>query len=189
MNLFKSMNLFKLTILAALMAVTTAMKAQGFLGQLETEAEGQGTITVDQDSRLTDILNGMVVIPSSASTHHTAATLTTESKVKQESTEMGGRSAGVHTKARGYRIQVFFGTNQRSDQTKAQQTGTRVTRQFPELRAYTSFESPHWRCRVGDFIRREDANQYMRKLRSKGFTEAMVVQSEIFVSADQIQNR
>ena len=168
------------------MVVSAAMKAQGFVSQLETESEGQGKVTVTQDSRLTDILNATTVVPSTVSSSRPTINLTTESKVKQDGGELGGRSAGVHQKARGYRIQVYFGANQRSDQTKAQQAGTRVTRQFPELRAYTSFESPHWRCRVGDFTHRDEANAYMRKLKARGFSEAMVVQSEIYVSADQI---
>lgn len=183
------MKIFKLICLVAIMVASTTMKAQGFLRQLETEAEGQGKVTVEQDSRLTDIINAVTIIPSSVTTAHHASIPTTEAKVKQDGADINGRSAGLHQKARGYRIQVYFGSNQRADQTKAQQAGTRVSRQFPELRAYTSFVSPHWRCRVGDFTRREEANNYMRKLKARGFGEAMVVPSEIYVSAEQLNNR
>ncbi|MCQ2132636.1 MAG: SPOR domain-containing protein [Bacteroidaceae bacterium] len=183
------MKIFKLLCLVAIMVASTTMKAQGLFRQLETEAEGDGKVTVEQDSRLTDIINAVTIIPSSVTTAHHASIPTTEAKVKQDGADINGRSAGLHQKARGYRIQVYFGSNQRADQTKAQQAGTRVSRQFPELRAYTSFVSPHWRCRVGDFTRREEANNYMRKLKARGFGEAMVVPSEIYVSAEQLNNR
>ena len=91
-------------------------------------------------------------------------------------------------RVKGYRIQVFFGSNQRSDQTKAQQVGSKLTHSFPELRAYTSFESPHWRCRVGDFTNREEANSYLRKIKARGFSEAIIVRSEIYVSRDHIRH-
>ena len=98
-----------------------------------------------------------------------------------------GEAAGLHQKVRGYRVQVYFGGNQRSDQTQAQRIGTRVMGMFPELRAYTSFVSPHWICRIGDFITYEDASAYMRKIKSRGISEAMVVKSEIYVTVDQLK--
>jgi hypothetical protein len=88
---------------------------------------------------------------------------------------------------RGYRVQVFFGGSQRSEESQAKKVGSRVTSMFPELRAYTSFASPHWRCRVGDFTKHEDATAYMHKIKAKGISEAMVVKSEIYVTADQLK--
>ena len=73
------------------------------------------------------------------------------------------------------------------DQTQAQRIGTRVMGMFPELRAYTSFVSPHWICRIGDFTTYEDASAYMRKIKSRGISEAMVVKSEIYVTVDQLK--
>lgn len=180
------MKIFQYICFVIFMVASTTMKAQNIISQLEAEGEGLGIIEIQQDERLTDILNGLTIIPSTVSTGHQGIHLTTEGKLGQDGESMT-RTSGVHQKARGYRVQVFFGTNQRADQTKAQQMGNKVTRQFPELRAYTSFESPHWRCRVGDFTNRNDASNYMRRLKAKGFSEAMVVQSEIYVSADQLR--
>ena len=94
---------------------------------------------------------------------------------------MGAITEGRRMKVRGYRIQVYWGGSQRFDQTKAIRAGSRVTSMFPELQAYTTFESPHWRCRVGDFRERKEAADYLAKLRKAKIEGAMVVKSEILV--------
>lgn len=170
------------------MAACSAMKAQtSFMDQLEKHVAGQGVIEVEQDPRLTEIINGDVVVPSSLATTSKIDAITTESKVKQDADEIRGKSSGMHEKVRGYRVQVYFGGNQRADQEKAQRIGNKVENMFPELRAYTTFESLHWRCRMGDFTNYEDASAYMHKIKAKGIAGAMVVKSEIYVSVDQIQ--
>lgn len=180
------MKVYSLAVLA-FMVGTTAMKAQNsFTQQLEQDVEGQGTIILEQDPRLTEIVNGEVVVPSSV-TITKATSISTESKVKQDTDLSGIRAAGMHYKVRGYRVQVYFGGNLRSDQTKAQQAGAKATSAFPELRAYTTLSSPHWRCRVGDFATRDEATAYMRKLKARGFSEAIVVTSEIYVTKQQIR--
>lgn len=177
---------FSLIVFVFMVAGATVKAQTNFINQLQTEIEGQGIISVDQDPRLTQIADAEELIPSTIATSK-ATSIATESKVKQDAEGPGARAAGLHQKVRGYRVQVYFGGNLRSDQTKAQQVGTKVQSQFPELRAYTSFESPHWRCRVGDFTTHEDAAAYLRKLKARGFNEAMVVKSEIYVSRDQLR--
>ena len=168
--------------------IPAAMSAQErFTDRLQQEVEGQGVITLDQDPLLTDILNGDILVPSSVATTTKVAAITTETKVRQYTDDLHGKVSGMHQKVRGYRVQVYFGGNQRANQTQAQKVGTRVTGMFPELRAYTTFESPHWRCRVGDFITYDDASAYMHKIKAKGIAEAMVVKSEIYVTTEQLK--
>lgn len=175
-------------IVLVFMVATATMKAQTFTSKLLSEVEGQGSFDIEQDPRLTAIVNGEEVVPSSLATTSKVATITTENKVRQDADDLRGKSAGMHQKVRGYRVQVFFGGNQRADQTQAQRVGTRVMGMFPELRAYTSFVSPHWICRVGDFTKYEDASAYMHKIKARGVSEAMVVKSEIYVTVDQLNN-
>lgn len=143
-----------------LMAVT--MQAQGFVEHLESDQTGQGRVTLIQDERLTAILNGQSL---------------REEVKKDEDFDM---QKGRLKKVRGYRVQMFWGNSSRADQQKADRIGTQVSTIFPELKYYTSFDSPHWRCRVGDFITREEANKYLSKLRRIS-KDAMIVRSEIFV--------
>ncbi|MBO4565056.1 MAG: SPOR domain-containing protein [Bacteroidaceae bacterium] len=171
------------------MVATATMKAQTtFVERVQSEVEGQGMFEVEQDPRLTAIVNGEEVVPSSIATTSKVSAITTENKVRQDADDLRGKASGLHQKVRGYRVQVFFGGSQRSEESQAKRVGTRVTSMFPELRAYTSFASPHWRCRVGDFIKHEDATAYMHKIKARGISEAMVVKSEIYVSADQLKN-
>lgn len=175
-------------VIIALMVSLQTMRAQtGFIRRLEASADGQGRVEVEQDSRLDAILNGELVVPSNVSTTSKVSTIATEVKVAQEADELSGRASGMHQKIRGYRVQVYFGGNQRTNQTQAQKVGAKVMTMFPELRSYTTFESPHWRCRVGDFITYDDAAAYMHKIKSKGISEAMVVRSEIYVTPDQLK--
>lgn len=145
--------------------------AQSFTDNLTRKVEGQGEVAITQDQRITDLINGNGTVESSSTS---TAERTTGSN---DDTTPTGRK----TKVRGFRIQVYWGGSQRTDQSKAQTAGLKVTTSFPELQAYTSFDSPHWRCRVGDFLTREDANEYLHKLREAGLAaEAIVVSSEVY---------
>jgi hypothetical protein len=77
---------------------------------------------------------------------------------------------------------VYWGGSTRTDQTNAQRAGTRVATIFPELSVYTTFESPNWRCRVGDFVTRKEADDYLDKLKSARLAQgAIIVKSEVYV--------
>lgn len=182
------MKVLSLAVLTFVVAAATTKAQTGFIDRLEAHVEGQGDIKVDQDPRLTDIVNGVVVVPSSLATTSKVNAITTESKVRQDNDDIvRNKESGMHRKVRGYRVQVYFGGNQRADQMKAQKIGEKVTSMFPELRAYTTFESLHWRCRIGDFINREDASAYMHKIKAKGIDGAMVVRSEVYVPKDEVR--
>ena len=85
-------------------------------------------------------------------------------------------------KARGYRIQVYWGGSTRTDEANAKRAGAKVTTLFPELQAYTTFESPNWRCRVGDFVTRQEASDYLSKLKEARLAkDAIIVKSEVLI--------
>lgn len=181
-----------LAILLCMPFLALAVCAQSFTRHLQEPVQGQGKVVINHDARLDSIVNGLIYVPSkseiktkveSKQSIQESMHKSTQSKVS-EALPIGQviSGASVRERVKGYRIQVFFGGNQRKDQTKAQQLGAKVQSRYPELRAYTSFESPHWRCRVGDFKTQEEAAPYVRKLRSSGYCpDATVVRSEIFV--------
>lgn len=128
-----------------------------------TAKNGKATVTVNQDSRLTQFVNGDYYDPNEKE-------VVEVEKVLQKQ------------KVRGYRIQVYWGGNKQTEKSKAQQAGYKVTAAFPELEAYTSFESPHWRCRVGDFTNQHEAAAYLAKIKkAKVAQDAIVVKSEIYM--------
>lgn len=63
--------------------------------------------------------------------------------------------------APGYRIQVYVG-NQRQE---ADATKLLVYQNFPELSPYISYTQPTYKLKVGDFMRRMDAERYYASIR------------------------
>ena len=63
--------------------------------------------------------------------------------------------------APGYRIQVYVGTQrQQVDDAKLI-----ITQNFPELNPYLSYNQPTYKLKVGDFMRRLDAERYYSAIR------------------------
>ena len=143
---------------------TITMSAQDFIDHLTRKEAGQGTVTVHQDSLLDDIVNGK------------------KQYVPEKKDTPSLQASGKRMKARGYRIQVYWGGSARTEEANAKRAGARVTSLFPELQAYTTFESPNWRCRVGDFVTHQEAAEYLKKIKESRLSrDAIVVKSEIFI--------
>lgn len=184
--------MFHKTILMAVVLLTTAISSfaqRHFTQQLQEQVAGQGTVVLTQDARMDSIINGEIALPKTVESNKTvsvtSANKTTKAKVNgtmHTASSGANGSAVVREKRSGFRVQVFFGGNKRADQTKAQQIAAKVQARYPELTAYTTFESPHWKCRVGDFATREEAFSYSRRLRASGFCpDATVVRSEVYI--------
>ncbi len=74
--------------------------------------------------------------------------------------------------APGYRIQVYVGNErQEADAVKLQ-----IYQVFPELSPYLSYKQPTYRLKVGDFMRRFDAERYLSQLKQQ-FT-AVILQPD-----------
>jgi len=63
--------------------------------------------------------------------------------------------------APGFRVQVYVG-NQRQEVESAKLL---IYQNFPELNAYTSYTQPTYKLKVGDFMRRLDAERYYSSIR------------------------
>ena len=120
---------------------------------LERSVPGQGKVTIHQDARI-EALIGEEYIPTG-----------TNNKV---------------LKSQGYRVQVYAGNNTSRAKNEAHAVGSRIKEHFPELSVYTSFHSPRWLCRVGDFRSIEEDDAMMRQLRATGvFKEVSIVKEQI----------
>jgi hypothetical protein len=64
--------------------------------------------------------------------------------------------------APGYRVQVYVG----NERAAADNAKLQLYQQFPELSAYISYQQPTYRLKVGDFMRRMDAERYFSKLKT-----------------------
>lgn len=128
-----------------------------------SKSDGKATVNVHMPQRLADLLNCDIFD-------------------EEDKQIVEVRTVVQKTKVRGFRIQVYWGGSQQSEKSKAQTAGYKVTALFPELEAYTSFESPHWRCRVGDFKTQKEADEYLKKIKkSKIINDPIIVKSEIYM--------
>ena len=88
----------------------------------------------------------------------------------------------------GYRIQVYYGGNNKQAKQEAYNMAGRVKIWFEDLRVYTSFSSPHWICRAGDFQTREEAMEVLQAMRESGrFPRAIIVKSKVFIREDELR--
>ncbi len=128
--------------------------SQDILKDLETHKAGEGTVTIHQDPRISDLIG------KSAVTGNTSG----EKKI---------------LKSTGYRVQVYAGNNSRKAKEEAITKGTQVREYFPELPVYTYFSSPRWLCRIGDFKSIEEADAAMRRLKATGIFKEVSIVKEI----------
>ena len=71
---------------------------------------------------------------------------------------------------------------------EARKMAERVKIWFEELPVYTSFSSPHWICRVGDFQTRDEAMEVLQAMRESGrFPKAIIVKSKINITEDELR--
>lgn len=71
--------------------------------------------------------------------------------------------------ASGYRIQIYVG-NEREEADAAK---LQVYQAFPQLSPYMSYKQPTYRLKVGDFMRRLDAEWYLSQLKQQ-FTSVIL---------------
>jgi hypothetical protein len=75
---------------------------------------------------------------------------------------------------KGFRVQVLS----TRDRTKALNTKADLLARFPEEKTYTVFQSPYFKIRIGNFIKKEDADAF-RKMLSKLFPEGAFVVPDV----------
>lgn len=71
--------------------------------------------------------------------------------------------------APGYRIQIYSG----NERQRAEAAKMLIYQNFPELNTYLSYKQPTYRLKVGDFMRRIDAERYFSQLKVLFSTAAL----------------
>jgi hypothetical protein len=77
-------------------------------------------------------------------------------------------------KYKGFRVQVMS----TRDRTKAMNTKADLLTRFPEEKTYTLYQSPNFKVRIGNFIKKEDADAF-RKMISKLYPEGVFVVPDV----------
>lgn len=141
-------------------AFAVGQSKKDIVADLTSNKPGQGKVRVFQDPRIEALLKSSTA----------------------EVVQTGDKSV---IRANGYRIQVYAGNNTREARNHAVEIGQKVSELFPDLSVYTSFVSPRWICRVGDFRSIEEADAVLRELRSTNkFREVSIVRELIQIPLD-----
>lgn len=98
------------------------------------------------------------------------------SKSGSGSNSSANRSVSNRTVARGFRVQVFVGSNR----SEAYAEQTRFKRLFPDIDTYITYDEPNYRVKVGDFRARSEAEELMQGLKGQ-FSNVFVFTEEIFI--------
>lgn len=84
-------------------------------------------------------------------------------------------------KVNGFKIQVFSGNNQNVSRSEAEHKQAMLRAEFPQHQAETTFVSPTWRLRVGNFLTRSEAEEVMVEMKKAfpTFGREMYVVSDV----------
>ncbi len=135
-----------------LLLMTTALYGQQshsnnkILQELNRDQPGKGRVRVFEDENISGIVGRSMAPP------------------RQIYTTPDGSMQ--YYKMRGYKIQVFSGNNQRTSREEATRKKQLIEHAFPEHEAVVLFDSPFWRLRVGNFEKREEAEEVMKEIQS-----------------------
>lgn len=182
-------------------------EAQTFTDRIQQKQAGKGTVTINQDKQIEQLVNGRYSDPNAAgmrpdnksgqpvkekpkttqqTTKQTKTPNTTtqqDPKPEQTTTEpdMGKKVMANGYKTKGYRVQVWAGGNSRVDRQKAEKAGMEIKRNMPGVPVYVHFYSPRWICRIGNYRTYEEAHEALQEVKQIGYTEAIIVKGTITV--------
>lgn len=152
-----TMKKFTLLLIVGLLSASFSMAQDNIVKSLERIVPGQGKVSVHQDARIAALIGSVYADNASG-----------EQRI---------------VKSFGYRVQVYAGNNTSKAKNEAYAVAADVKEHFPDLPVYTSFNSPRWLCRAGDFRSIEEADAMMRRLRATGvFKEVSIVRDHINIS-------
>jgi len=90
----------------------------------------------------------------------TADVLTVNRRLDSVLDTLANRNRSIRY-APGYRVQVYVGTQRQ----KVEETKLLIYQNFPELSPYLTYAQPTYKLKVGDFMRRIDADRYYSSIK------------------------
>lgn len=123
---------------------------------LNASKQGEGSITIYQDESIEGLIGSKFVANVSR----------TPSSIDEgdADTNTAAKPQG-YREARGYKIQVFSGNEQRRSKAEAYAKKDQIQNLYPELEINVTFRSPVWRVRVGNYRSYEEAFEAMKDMK------------------------
>ncbi|WWC83806.1 hypothetical protein PIECOFPK_01533 [Mycovorax composti] len=97
-------------------------------------------------------------------------------KKQAEANNLSTRNSAKRRTAKGYRL-LIISSNNRNEAIAAR---TKLLTHFPELKAYMWYQAPYYKVKAGNFISRNDAQAYQKKL-------ASIFPGNIFIMNDTVE--
>lgn len=142
-----------------------AQQNKTIITELNTYRPTEGNIIIYQDNIIDKMLGHDVVVTKSTSNPKSNTQLSTDSNTNSTTTTVS-KEAKVG-KARGYRIQVYSGNDQRRSKDIAYSRKSDIKSAYPNMDVSISYTSPVWRVRAGSFRTRSEAEQALREMKSR----------------------
>ncbi|MCY7358223.1 MAG: SPOR domain-containing protein, partial [Rudanella sp.] len=96
-------------------------------------------------------------------------------KVDDQLSVIGDKNRSIRY-APGFRIQIYVG----NERLRAENAKMQINQNFPELAPYLSYNQPTYKLKVGDFMRRIDAERYFGQIKQL-ISSAMLLPDKIDV--------
>ena len=97
-------------------------------------------------------------------------------KTKKPKAPPAGKSKGGAYSGNGFRVQIYNGP----ERGKAQHIRDEFSRHYPGVETYLSYIAPHYRVKVGDYKRKQDAMGMFREASSSYFP-CMIVPDKVVI--------
>ncbi|MDD3967573.1 MAG: SPOR domain-containing protein [Proteiniphilum sp.] len=155
--------LLSFLLLTTLLYGQQASRENNILQELNSTVPGKGRVTVYEDERIRGVVGRPVAAPRPVYT--------------------SADGSMQYHKMRGYKIQAFSGNDQRTSRNEATHKQRLIEGAFPGHEAVVLFDSPFWRLRVGNFERRDEAEEVMEEIR-KAFPS---FGREMYIVVDEVK--
>lgn len=115
--------------------------------ELNTERDGQGTVSVYQDESIEGLIGSKIMSGTSSS-------------------DEGSGEPSRYIQTKGYKIQVYSGNNQKLSKNEANSRKASIRNTFPTMDVTITFNSPVWRALAGNYKTYEQATEALKELKN-----------------------
>lgn len=154
-----------LNILCFFILSTTMLIAQQatapIIVDLNTVKTGQGKVVIYQDEAIEGLLGTRKITPQVTPQNQSTTSNGTSNDAEQKNTNRN------FVRARGYRIQVYSGNDQKKSRQEAYAKKEMIVSNSPDIDVNITFNSPVWRVRVGNYRTYEQAFAALKELKNK----------------------
>lgn len=169
--------LFSFVFVGSIFAQNTA----SIITELNSTKTGQGNILIHEDESIEGLIGTKSESINTNSSTTTTGTVKDSDRNDVSSESNPNLKPRNYIQAKGYKIQVFAGNNQRISKNEAYSRKNQIERAFPSEEVIVTFNSPVWRVRVGNFRTYEQAFETLKEMRKTfpGFGKEMEIKEAV----------